>query len=413
MRKVCLFIITTLVAVSTSWAQRHEILSPRIATLQVVVNDNWQSLPVMKLHSSDRLHIDFDDLTHEYSRYAYRLEHCEADWTPSEELFASDYVDGFREGNLIEDAVESINTTQLYTHYSLTLPNAQCRPKISGNYKLTVYDDNTGEDILTACFMISEEAMGIGMSVTSVTDIDINNSHQQVDLQLNYNGIRVTNVEDQLTTVLMQNNRWDIARQNAKPQYVMNDGLQWIHCRDFIFDAGNTYRKYEILDVTHPTMGIERINWNGENYEVYPFVDEPRPNYLTDEASNGGFFIRNSDNIEIDNTCEYVWVFYQLKCPKAVDGEVYLNGMWTNDLFLPQYKMEYDEQSKSYRAAVYQKQGYYSYQYLWIDSSGSIRLMPTEGNFYQTRNSYQALVYYKGTGERTDRLVAFSSLTTK
>ena len=83
MRKVCLFIITTLVAVSTSWAQRHEILSPRIATLQVVVNDNWQSLPVMKLHSSDRLHIDFDDLTHEYSRYAYRLE--QAVWTLSEE----------------------------------------------------------------------------------------------------------------------------------------------------------------------------------------------------------------------------------------------------------------------------------------------------------------------------------------
>lgn len=394
-------------------AQRHEILSPHIATLQVVVNDNWQSLPVMKLRSIDRLHIGFDDLTHEYARYAYRLEHCEADWTTSEELFASDYVDGFSEGNTIDTSVESINTTQLYTHYSLTIPNQQCRPKLSGNYRLTVYDDNTKEDVLVACFMICEDAMGLGMGVTSSTDIDINNSHQQVEMTLKYNNVRVTNLEDQLTTVLMQNCRWDNARHNVKPQYVMGDGLQWLHCRDFIFDAGNIYHKYEILDVTHSTMGIERIEWDGSSYQVYPFIDEPRPNYVTDEASCGGFFIRNSDNYQIDYTTEYVYVNYQLKCPKPVDGDVYINGMWTYDSFLPKYRMEYDEEAKAYKATIYQKQGYYSYQYLWIDNSGSIRLMPTEGNYYQTANTYQALIYYKGTGERTDRLVAYGSISAK
>ena len=415
MRKVLTIILLALVMCTLNiCAQRHEILSPRIMTLRVMVNNDWNKLPVMRLNSVDRLHIDFDDMTHEYSRYAYSLEHCEADWTLSEELFASDYMTGFNEGNIIEDYVESINTTELYTHYSLTIPNAKCKPKISGNYKLTVYDENDdNREILVVCFMVTEMKMGLGMSVTTATDIDINHAHQQVEMQLKYNGMKVIDRESQLTTVVMQNNRWDNAKINVNPQFIMSDGLQWIHCRDLIFKAGNTYHKYEILDVTHPTMGIDKINWDGSSYEVYPFVDEPRKNYLTDEALNGGYIIRNSDNRDIDFTCEYVYVNYELKCPQPVDGDVYINGMWTYDQFLPQYRMTYDYQSQSYKARILQKQGYYSYQYLWMNNEGEIQLMPTEGNYFQTVNSYQALVYFRGMGERTDRLVGYASVTTQ
>ncbi|WP_256850201.1 type IX secretion system plug protein domain-containing protein, partial [Pantoea sp. Fr-CA_6] len=67
----------------------------------------------------------------------------------------------------------------------------------------------------------------------------------------------------QIKTVVMQNGRWDNAVVNAKPQYVMDDGLQWLHNRNFIFNGGNEYRKFEMLDVNHPSMGLERIDWDG------------------------------------------------------------------------------------------------------------------------------------------------------
>jgi len=60
-----------------------------------------------------------------------------------------------------------------------------------------------------------------------------------------------------------------------------------------------------------------------------------------------------------------------------------------------------------------QKLGYYSYQYLWMLPDGTIRTMPTEGDFYQTENSYQMLVYFRGQGERTDRLVGFQEIIYK
>ena len=143
-------------------------------------------------------------------------------------------------------------------------------------------------------------------------------------MQADYHGINVTNPATQIKTVVMQNFRWDNARINTQPQYIMAKGLRWQHNRDLIFEAGNEYHKYEILDVSHPTMGIDFIRWDGRNYHVYPFADEPRPNYVYDEDADGAFYIRNSDNVENNRTSEYVFVHYILKCPKRYDGDVYI-----------------------------------------------------------------------------------------
>lgn len=395
-------------------AQRHEIKSDHIATLQVVADNDWLTMPVIRLNSGQRIHIEFDDLTHQYNRYAYKVIHCEADWTESEELFESDYIEGFADGNTIDEMEESLNTNQLYTHYSLTLPNEHCRLKMSGNYKVEVYDDNDdSEPMLTACFMVVEPVMTVRMEVTPNTDIDVNKSHQQVSMEVGYNGLQVLQPERQIHTVVLQNGRWDNARLNAKPQYTMADGLRWDHNRDLIFDAGNEYRKFEVLDTDHPTLGIDRIRWDGKQFHAFVFADEPRPNYLYDEDANGAFYIRNSDNIENNRISDYVQVHFQLMCPQPVSGDVYVNGVWTNDSFLEQYRMEYDYGSSSYQLTLPLKMGYYSYQYVMLDADGFAQVMPTEGSFFQTENEYYALVYYRQQGGRTDRLVGYQKVRYK
>lgn len=415
--KKTLLILLSLILVKNVSAQRNEIYDRGIASLQVVAGQQWLSLPIIKLGShspNERINISFDDLTHTYHRYVYRIEHCEADWTVSDQLFSSDYIEGFQDGNTIDDIVESINTNTLYTHYSLQIPNEQCSLKMSGNYKLTVYDENDGDrPMFTACFMVIEPAMGVALDVTTNTDIDINKAHQQVSMQVNYGGINVTDPMSQIKTVIMQNMRWDNAKVNPRPQYIMPDGLKWEHNRDLIFQAGNEYHKYEILDVDHPSMGIDRIVWDGNDYQVYPYVCTPRPNYLYDEDANGAFYIRNSDNIENDISSEYVYVHYTLKTPQRFAGDIYVNGAWTNDQFTPEYLMTYDEINKCYTATIRQKQGYYSYQYVLVDVYGVSQAVPSEGSFYQTENKYQALVYYRGHGERTDRLVGYQEVQFK
>lgn len=390
-------------------AQRHEILSPTITSLQVVAGKDWLLPPITQL-DGEPINISFDDLTHEYHRYTYRIEHCEADWTTSEEIFTSDYCEGYYEDNPIDDLVESINTNTLYTHYSLQIPNERCRLKIGGNYRLTVVDNNNDDTpILTVCFMVVEPLMKVGLSMTTNTDYDINKRHQQIAMDLKYGNLTVTSPETQIKTVVMQNGRWDNAVVNAKPQYVMSDGLRWDHCRDFIFNGGNEYRKFEILDPGHPTLGIETISWDGENYNAMIWTDEPRQSYVYDEDANGAFYIRNSDNFENDYSSDYILTHFRLKSPH-LEGKVYLNASWTYDRFESKYEMQYNDLAQLYTTTLLLKQGYYSYQYLWLRNDGTTAPVPSEGNFYQTENQYQALVYYRPIGGRTDRLVGFGQI---
>lgn len=393
------------------WAQRNRILNPDIASLQVVAGNNWISMPVIALGEGVPVNIAFDDLTHEYRRYAYKVEHCNADWSTSGDLFVSDYIDGFNADNVIEHVEQSINTNVLYTHYRFQIPNERCKLKMSGNYRVTIYDANDDDKaVAECCFMVVEPRMGIKLSVDANTDKGINSRWQQVAMEVKYGGgLSVTDVQRQIYTVVMQNGRWDNAVVNAKPQFVMGDGLRWSHNAQLVFEAGNEYRKFEMLDVRHANMGVEKIDWDGKEYHAYLWPDEPRGSYVFDEDANGAFYIRNSDNRENNSTSEYIHVHFTLRSPRFA-GDVFVNGVWTNDQLSAPYKMQFDEGAQCYRLSLLLKQGYYSYQYVWQQSNGQIATVPSEGSFYQTENRYQALVYYRKLGERADRLVGFTEI---
>lgn len=392
-------------------AQKNEIYDPNISTLQVVAGDRWLSMPVIRLNQDEVINIGFDDLTHEYRRFTYTIEHCDADWTVSEGLFPSDFIEGFVEGNTIDDKEESVNTNMLYTHYALSIPNDRCRIRMGGNYRVTVYDENNDhQKIFVAHFMVLDPKMGVMMEVSSNTDIDINKSHQQVAMKLSYGSVTVTEPHEQIKSVVLQNGRWNTAVVNTPAQYIMPNGLQWLHSKELIFEAGNEYHKFEMLDPDHPSMGVDVIRWDGTDYHVYPFACEPQNNYVYDEDANGAFYIRNSDNYENDRSSEYMLVHYLLKTNPIKDGNIYLDGRWTNEQLTPDYQMTYNEESGYYEAVIQQKLGYYNYHFIVVHDDGTIRQLPSDGNFFQTENKYQCLIYYRGKQDRTDILVGFQEV---
>lgn len=392
-------------------AQKNEIYDPNISTLQVVAGDRWLSMPVIRLNQDEVINIGFDDLTHEYRRFTYTIEHCDADWTVSEGLFPSDFIEGFVEGNTIDDKEESVNTNMLYTHYALSIPNDRCRIRMGGNYRVTVYDENNDhQKIFVAHFMVLDPRMGVMMEVSSNTDIDINKSHQQVAMKLSYGSVTVTEPHEQIKSVVLQNGRWNTAVVNTPAQYIMPNGLQWLHSKELIFEAGNEYHKFEMLDPDHPSMGVDVIRWDGTDYHVYPFACEPQNNYVYDEDANGAFYIRNSDNYENDRSSEYMLVHYLLKTNPIKDGNIYIDGRWTNEQLTPDYQMTYNEESGYYEAVIQQKLGYYNYHFIVVHDDGTIRQLPTDSNFYQTENKYQCLIYYRGKQDRTDILVGYQEV---
>lgn len=410
MTKKIILLLSLLSSIShTAMAQNNKILANNIASLSVMAGKNWLGMPVTSL-GGEPIRINFDELSHDYHRYTYRIEHCDADWTPSEGLFASDYIQGFYDDNTIDDYQQSLSTYQLFTHYSLTIPNDKLRLTMSGNYRLTVLDDNNDDKpVLVACFMICENTAGIKFRVITDTDADINGRHQQLNMEVSYGNLDVTAPQEQLHTVVLQNHRWDNAVYNPRSQFTMRDGLRWEHCRELIFLAGNEYHKFETLDPTHTTMGLASVGWDDVNSQWHAYVepDYPQKNYTYDVDANGSFLIRNSDNTDNATMSDYILTHFELHAPRQ-KGPVYLSGVWTNGELTPQYEMKWNDEMQVYENTVMLKQGYYSYRYLVLNSDGTLSSISSEGNFFETENRYDVLLYFRAPGDRADRLVGYS-----
>lgn len=414
MKKITSLAIFLLASVQLS-AQQHEILSQRIHTLQVVANGDPLLPPILNLGGRNHIEISFDEFSHEYHRYIYKVEHCNADWTPSTEIFESDYMEGFN-GMPLEDYEKSFNTTVLYTHYSLRIPNEDLSLKLSGNYKVTIYNDE-GDDpvpVLTACFSLVEPGVGIGATISTNTDIDFNKSHQQVDFSVNYGLTKVIDPHRELQTVVIQNRRRDNCVVNPRPNIQTTNKIEFTHNRQLIFPAGNEYHKFEILDLHVPTLNVDRMEWFDPYYHATLYAGQTAKNYLYDEDQNGAFIIRNSDDYDVDITSDYVFTHFTLKSPQLPGGEVYLNGDWTCNRFVPEYRMTYNRDLQAYEATVLLKQGYYNYNYLFVHDGDTVGDSgPTDGNFYETENEYIILVYHRPNGGRYDRLVGYRKMNFK
>ena len=392
----------------------HSIKMPNIKSLQVIANDDFEALPVIKLRSADRLHISFDELSHDYHRFTCHLEPCNPDWPPNDDLFESEWLEGINDLP-IEDYENSLNTTMLYTHYTFSFPNRQTNVRKSGNYRLHIIDDDTQEDAAIVEIRVLEPLMSVSMDVSANTDIDINDSHQQVSMKVSFNGITVTRPDDQIQTFVMQNGREDNMKVNIPPTGRTPQNLQWVHCRQLIFDAGNEYHKFELLDPTHTTLGLASVRWDEatRTWHAWPMPCEPRPNYLYDQDADGAFLLRNSDNYEAERTSDYVYVHYRLQPIRYYDyAHVTVNGQWTTES-ADTYRMTYDELDEAYTLTILQKLGYYNYQLLMTDLDGTTHPLPDEGSFYQTENRYQTFIYYKGTTDRAWRLTGFEDVIFK
>lgn len=411
----CKYALTLLLLLPTSYAaaQKSIILDKNIRTLQVSVNGEQRPLPVIRLKSDDVLQFSFDELSHNYKRYTYKVEHVEADFQDDESLFENDYLQSVPDEVVIEDYDLSMNTSVLYTHYKFSIPNYQIRPTLSGNYRLTVYgEDENGEPqpALVTYFYVSEEIASSMATGTTNTDIDWNDRHQQLALNVNYSQLpNVRAPYEEVKIIVLKNGRWDDAVVFPKSTGQTGQSLIWDHSSDLIFPAGNEYRKFEITSTKSPGLHIDNIKYFEPYYHVTLMPDKPRTNYLYDEDQNGRFVALANNDYSSDTEADYVWVHFTLNTPELAAGtKVYVNGTWTYDQDTAPYVMTYNPASEAYEVALLLKQGYYSYQYL-IDPPTTV---PTiEGNFWQTENEYTILIYYCQAGSRYDRLVGWRTTT--
>ena len=393
----------------TLHSQVQQIFDQNVRTLTLTVNDDPTLPPYLPFGGRQHLVIEWDEMSHNYKRYVYHIDHCDWDWQPTDGIFESDFLEGLND-QLIEDYEKSFNTTQIYTHYRLRIPDKQLRLRLSGNYRVRIYEEDADRDedlpVLEARFCIFENAAGIVAQLSSNTDIDFNRSHQQMTLSVGFGTLQVYDPQRELKVIVMQNRRWDSRIENLVPNVRRANGIDYTHNRQLIFPGGSEYHRFEILDVHRTATGVERIEWFEPYYHATLFAEKPVHAYSYIEDQNGVYVLRSSDDYDDATTAEYIVVHFFLQSPRLQGGDVYVSGRWTGQTFNPDCKMEYDDINQEYHAAILLKQGYYSYEFVQQDGLTA----RTMGSFYETENEYQVLVYYRGQGARYDRLVAYNTM---
>ena len=390
---------------------RPHIFDNNVRSLKVCLASNMYVPPVLMMNSDDPLIVNFDYLDYDVHYLRYSVTHCNADWQPSQ-LVESEYVSGFNYAD-IDDYAPSEATYVHYYNYQFMLPNADMEFLVSGNYLLTVYEQDNSDDILFQTrFSICEGTVGVSPQVTSRTDIEYNNRFQQVSFDVRYKPNQIKDPYSEFTCVVTQNSRQDNAVTVTRPMMVGVDHVTYDHNRDLIFPAGNEFRRFETVNAHNINMGVQSIRYFQPMYHATLMVDEPRNEvqYLYDQTQFGRFTIRNAETRgESAVEADYMITHFTLDTGgKLNGGNVWIYGEFLQGYPASQAVMNYDAGSGCYTADLLLKQGAYNYLYLWVPDGTAIgQSSRIEGDHYETVNEYLVMVYDRPIGERYDRLVGY------
>lgn len=386
-----------------------------IHTVNFYPLNNPLGYPIIGLNDGSRLELTFDDLTEDVRDYQYEIIHCNADWQPSE-LTEMDYLDGFNM-EVITEYEFSFNTMTNYVNYRLVFPNQNTKVTKSGNYLLHVFEDGDRElPIITRRFQVSEKNMQVVSSLARTGSVSKSRTHQEIDFIINHKGINISNPHNDIKVIVTQNGRWDNAITGLQPLFIRDQQLVYDFQDKIVFPAGKEFRNFNTQSLQYRTERVVRIIEDKvDKYHVELLTEKPRlgTSYTFFNDLNGKYIIENDDdNGNPRIRADYAWVHFSLEKPLPFDdAEIYLFGKMTDWAIRDEFKLEYVEDLKMYRTKVFLKQGYYDYNYAYVEGSGSKpKIEEIEGNWYETENDYHIFVYYRPIGERYDRLVAVDLL---
>lgn len=408
----CLSLIGFYLSAQTTF--RTQTFNNNIKTLQAEIVGEQFVLPVLLLNGDQKLKISFDEMSHDAHSYAYKVLHCNSDWTYSN-LSTTEYISGFTTGNIYDYAL-SVNTTFLYTHYQFELPNTDMNFKISGNFVVIIYEDNNEDKpIAQVCFSVVDPQVSIMATIRGNTDIELNRRLQQLDFDVVLNGYSVRDVDAEIKIIVRQNNRYDNEVSGIKPSFMSGSKLSYINNKALIFEGGNEYQRFDISSVYAAGEGVDDIQFDKQHYNVMLSENKIQTSntYINDMDVNGRYVVNLQNSTGDDNfNADYMYVDFKLVAPTPFfDGLVYLGGDFNFNLINNASRMKFDTDLLAYTQRILLKQGGYNFQY-WFVQKGTTKanVERVDGSYWQTKNEYTVYVYHRPWGERYDKLIAVKSV---
>lgn len=394
-----LFLVTTLL-----FAQEIEVIPPYHIKTITFVQANQNVFPMIKL--GDTFQFQFDDLHGTEDNYYYKLTHCDYNWKQSQ-LSINEYITGFNEQRII-NYTNSVNTLQVYSHYILNFPNQFTSIKVSGNYVLSILNEDR-DVVFSRKFIVYESLISVPIQVKRAREVKYVEQKHNLDFAIKSATITFQRPLEQVKVLLMQNAKFSDAIYNVKPQYTIGNDLIYKYDKETQFWAGNEYLYFENKIIRAANNTISRVDTNTGLYNCLLYTNQARANqpYTYFPDINGNFLV---NNIGVENNAiesDYAWIYFSLSAPNYFSkNPLYITGMFNNNTFTDENKLNYNAKKGLYEKAIMIKQGFTNYGYTILKPNGTLEEENAiDGNFYQTENQYDALIYYRENNQRYDRII--------
>ena len=276
---------------------------------------------------------------------------------------------------------------------------------------------SSNELVVTKRFFVVEQEVPITASIQEPFDEAISKSHQKIQVLLDVKKIQVFQPEA-LHAAVLQNTRYNDILVSNTPSFIRGNQIEFNADRDFIFPAGKEFRWVDLQNLRFKTDRIAEIQQLGYGSRILLKPDQSRASipYFTFRDLNGQFMISNAESIRSEDQNDYTQVLFSYLTKNGepyLEKTLYLAGALTANLLDTNAQMHWNSTYKRYEKWLNLKQGYYSYHYILRSNESPNPMhdfMWTEGDHWETENSYSIFVYYRVVGSRYDQIIGYSSL---
>lgn len=388
-----------------------------IRTIKLFRFGDQATYPIMELGTTQQLELHFDDMDADVKYYYYSLEMRNADWSPVQ-MGYFDYIKGFTQQRINTYRVSSAMLTR-YTHYSASLPDRNMVPTKSGNYLLKVFlNGDTAQLAFTRRILVVDNKMAVATQIQQPFNQQAFRTHHRLLVQVSTKGIDIRYPQQQVKLYALQNFRWDNALQNVPPTFLKQDMLSFVNEQEMLMPA---MREWRWLNIRSFRLLGDRVSSQQNTNKIFEVT-------VKEDLSRVGtpyYFFRDYNGMFITETVEKINPFWEADYGKVhfsykpsgnqpFRKELYLFGEISNYGKDPSAKMVYNSETQVYEGEMYLKQGYYDYVYGVYDPvSKRFDMDATEGNVWETENTYLVLIYYRELGGRYDQLLGIQAVNSQ
>jgi hypothetical protein len=405
-KSIIAIVLYLLISNSVTAQVAMEVYPPEfIKSIAVKSESNQVEFPVIRLGNS--LSIEFDVLNGYEEDYYYKIDHYNFDWTKSQ-LSKSEYLKGY-DNNKIYNYKNSFNTYQIYSHYSLSIPNDETKIIKSGNYIISIFDEYQ-EIVFSKKIIIYEALSNVKIGVFRTRDLNF--IHEKQVVQFEIEAEKINNPLKTIKTLIIQNNNLEKSISNLKPQYTIGNKLIYKYDSPASFDGGNEFLYFENKNIRGSDLNIRTFDLKDiyHNY-LYPDTARSKSTYSYNPDINGDFLVTAVDVEDVDIEADYAVVHFYLNINKLdIDKSIYVTGNFNGHHLNNFNKMNYNNLKRLYEIELKLKQGFYNYKYTVVDSDNKQLNGFISGNFDETENNYKIIVYYRNFGSRYDRVIGYNQI---